>query len=391
MRILILGGDGYLGWPTAMHLACQGHDVLVVDNYLKRDLSGASSSGSLFPTLLLQERAHAFERETGKTIDYRMADCTNYNNLCDILNGFEPDTIVHYAELPSAPYSMLGYSEAKRTMDNNLNTTLALAHAVMYLELDCHIIKLGTMGEYGTPNVTIEEGWFDVVSDEGEHRFLYPAEPGSMYHVTKVQDTHMLWLYCKTHGLRVTDIMQGPVYGTDTDETILHSDLSTSFHYDDLFGTVVNRFVAQAVCGHPLTVYGAGGQTRGYINLRDVVKCIELIAENPADKGELRIFNQVTEFFTVQQLAEKVRDAALSIGLSCSINAVPNPRKEEEEHFYRVHCDGLTDLGLKPTHMTQDTLVGMIRAVQGHSDRINSKHILPRHGWRRQLPADYQI
>ena len=379
MKIMVLGGDGYLGWPTAMHLAVNGHEVQVVDNYLKRDIAKYAGAESLITPPMLGHRAMVFASCTGLSIDYHMGDCTQYALLRELIYAFQPDAVVHYAELPSAPYSMLGYHEARATMDNNLHTTLALAHAVMEAAPDCHIIKLGTMGEYGTPNVPINEGWLDHHVDGRDQRFLYPAQPGSLYHVTKVQDTHLLWLYCRTHQLRVTDIMQGPVYGLETSETKLHQDLGTSFHYDDLFGTVLNRFVAQAVVGHPLTVYGAGGQTRGFIHLQDVVRCIQLICTNPPDKGNLRIINQITEVQSVLELAEMVQEAA---DFPVTIKRVPNPREEAEEHFFEVDASTLRTMGLKPTVMTKELLADMLRTIHGYGAGIKQESILPRHSWR---------
>lgn len=384
MKIVILGGNGYLGWPTAMHLSTRGHDVVIVDNYLKEKLSGYHNCHPLVRALHMQERSDLFYNATGKRIDYSHIDCTSYRNLRSVLLQIKPDAVVHYAEIPSAPYSMLDYVSARATLDNNLHTTLALAHAVKDVCPDAHIIKLGTLGEYGTPNAPIQEGWMRVTreGDNGQdqsHVFLYPAEPGSLYHVTKVQDTHLLWLYCKTHGLKVTDVMQGPVYGLSTPETEMHPELMTSFYYDALFGTVLNRFVAQAVISHPLTVYGAGGQTKGFINLRDVVWCIDLMCENPPLAGHLRIVNQFTEVHTVMELAQMVQRAA---DVPVSIKQIPNPREEKEEHFYEVEHHVLSEMGLKPTLMTEEVLADMLRTVSLYGELINSDVMLPKHSWR---------
>lgn len=383
MKIVILGGDGYLGWPTAMHLAAQGHTVTIVDNYLKRSLMITSGCAPLIDTSRMAERCKEFALVGWRQIGWRVADCTNYALMRSLLEEFRPDAIVHYAEIPSAPFSMQGYDEAHQTMTNNLGTTLALIHAVMAACPDAHIIKLGTMGEYGTPNVAIKEGWLDYAEGGREQRFLYPASPGSLYHVTKVQDTHLLWLYAKTHGLRVTDIMQGPVYGMTTSETKLSPKLATSFHYDDLFGTVINRFVAEVVAGVPPTVYGKGGQTRGFIHLRDVVRCIELIASTPPQRGELRIINQIASTHTVLQLAELVCAAAVEHGLGrIEPLHLQNPRLEEEEHYFDVEAVTLKAMGLKPVALDITTVGELIGDVLPHRASIDVSTIKPRLSWR---------
>jgi len=315
MRILILGGDGYLGWPTAMHFAARGHEVAVVDNYLRREAARATRSEPLFSNPNLEERAEIFEAATGKHIQVHIGDCTDYRLMARWVEQFVPDALVHYAEQPSAPYSMMGYSEAHRTLRNNLDATFNAIWSVLEYAPDCHIIKLGTMGEYGTPDIDIEEGWIDIEHKGRRDRFLYPRAAGSLYHTTKVLDTDLLWFYVRTYGLRVTDLMQGPVYGLSTAESDLDARLLPNFHYDDIFGTVVNRFIVQAVAGIPLTVYGKGGQKRGYLNLRDTLQCVELAALNPVPAGELRILNQFTEQFSVNELAERVREAGAGRGV----------------------------------------------------------------------------
>lgn len=393
MRVLILGADGYLGWPTAMHFAARGHHVTAVDSYLKRQISERHGCNTLIKMPLLSERCVAFKEETGVGIEHRVIDLMHFTEMRSLLRKAHPDVVIHYAELPSAPYSMMGYREAQITMQNNLNTTLSLAHAVMEAVREGrpmpHIIKLGTMGEYGTPNYPVKEGWLDLDGPYGRHRFLYPAEPGSLYHVTKVQDTHLLWLYCRTHGLRVTDIMQGPVYGIETAETRLNPEkLGTSFHYDDLFGTVINRFIAQAVAGHPLTVYGSGGQTRGFIFLRDVLQAVELLANNPADASEYRIVNQISQTEKIRDIAVMVATAARGHGRpDCLIEYVPNPREELEEHGYRVDYQTLTSLGFKPTKMHRGLFVDMINAIAPHRAQIDAHIIRPRFSWRRSPTA----
>ncbi len=307
MRILIMGGDGYLGWPTAMRLAAKGHQVLAADNYLRRNLCLQTSSPPLFATPDLTERAELYRALCGREIKVAIGDLRDYRFLERLFLDFAPEAVVHYAEQPSAPYSMLGHAEARLTLLNNLETTLNLVFAVKEHAPRCQIVKLGTMGEYGTPNIAIEEGWLTVEHKGRRHTFLYPRQGSSLYHTTKVQDTDLLWFYVRTNGLSVTDLMQGPVYGLYTPEAEPDPRLMPFFNYDDIFGTVVNRFLVQAAAGVPLTVFGQGGQTRGYLNLLDTLQCLELALANPVEAGKLRILNQFTEVFSVNQLAELVK------------------------------------------------------------------------------------
>ncbi len=381
MRILILGGDGYLGWPTAMDLARRGHTVRVVDNYLRRTIALQTRSEALIPTPNLEERCQIFKQVTGVDIEADVIDCSQFELLSQIVEDFAPETIIHYAEQPSAPYSMIGQPQAALTLNNNLNVTFNVIWAVLEHAPDCHIVKLGTMGEYGTPNIDIEEGWLEVTHKGRSQTFLYPRQAGSLYHTTKVLDTDLLWFYVRTHSLRVTDLMQGPVYGLSTDESDLDSRLLPNFHYDDIFGTAVNRFLVQAVSRIPLTVYGKGGQIRGYLNLRDTLQCVRLAAESPADSGELRILNQFTETFSVNQLAERVVNAGSALGIDVEVQHLPNPRKEAEEHYYNPAHSGLLELGLEPTLMSEEVLTGMLEVVREHADRIDTDKILPRVSW----------
>ncbi len=382
MRVLILGGDGYLGWPTAMAFAAKGHDVWVMDNYSRRHIAQQTQSEALIPNPNLHDRAAIFQAVSGYDIKVTIGDVTNYRLLSGIFQEFQPETVVHYAEQPSAPYSMIGYDEARYTLNNNLNATFNLIYAVMEYAPDCHIIKLGTMGEYGTPNIDIEEGWLEVEHKGRKQKFLYPRQTGSLYHTTKIHDTDLLWFYVRAFGIRVTDLMQGPVYGLFTPETDLDERLLPNFHYDDIFGTVVNRFLVQAVAGVPLTVYGKGGQIRGYLNLNDTLQCVELSMNTPADHGELRIFNQLTETFTVNQLAENVKRAGDALGLNVQIKPTDNPRKEPEEHYYNPVYTGLLELGLTPHYMTQEVLIAMLERVMQYRENIDVKKIMPRVRWK---------
>lgn len=383
MRILILGADGYLGWPTAMMFAAKGHEVLAVDNYLRRTMAIETDSNPLFSTPVLTERARLFKEYSGKEINVRVADLADPMASDSIFKEFKPDVVVHYAEQPSAPYSMRSETSARLTLRNNLDVTFNCIWGAINHAPDCHIVKLGTMGEYGTPNVDIEEGWLELEHKGRKDRVLFPRAAGSLYHTTKVLDTDLLWFYVRTYGLRVTDLMQGPVYGLSTEEADLNESLMPNFHYDDIFGTVVNRFLVQAVAGVPLTVYGKGGQTRGYLNLLDTLQCVRLAAESPVAKGELRIMNQFTELFSVNQLADMVQKAGKRVGLDVKVNNIPNPRKEKEEHYYNVVFSALKGLGLQPNLLTEDVLVSMLEKVVRHQNQIEPRKILPRVSWNK--------
>lgn len=371
MKILILGADGYLGWPTAMHFSALGHSVIAVDNYFKRDLAMKLNCESLISCVNLNVRASLWQEVTGRAIDVRIGDVTDYGFLGAMVEDVQPDVIVHYAEQPSAPYSMLNRDAAAVTLKNNLVGTLNIVHAIKKHVPNCHLIKLGTMGEYGTPNIDIEEGWIDIVHKGRHEKFLFPRQASSLYHTTKIQDTDMLWFYVRTWGLRVTDLMQGPVYGILTGESNLDERLLPSFHYDEIFGTVVNRFIVQAICGHPLTVYGKGTQIRGYLNLKDTLACVNLSANDPADPGELRIFNQITETFSVNQLADMVSTVGKQLGYSVTVGKLENPRVEKEDHYYNPTYSGLLDLGLCPHRLTDEVLRNLFEVVARYRDQMN--------------------
>lgn len=383
MKILILGGDGYLGWPTAMMFAAQGHEVLAVDNYLRRTMALETDSTPLFSTPVLSERARLFKEASGREVRVAIADCADHAAMDAIFADFKPEAVVHYAEQPSAPYSMLSETTARSTLHNNLGVTFNVIWGIINHVPECHMVKLGTMGEYGTPNIDIEEGWLEIEHKGRKDKFLYPRAAGSLYHTTKVLDTDLLWFYVRTYGLRVTDLMQGPVYGLSTAEADLADELLPNFHYDDIFGTLVNRFLVQAVAGVPLTVYGKGGQTRGYLNLVDTLQCVRLAAENPVEKGELRIMNQFTELFTVNELAEKVQNVGNHMGLDVQIKSIPNPRKEQEDHYYNAHFSQLLELGLTPHLMSDDVIAGMLEKVIRYKNLIETRKILPRVVWNK--------
>lgn len=381
MRILILGGDGYLGWPTAMHLASNGHDVVVVDNYLRRRLCVEESVPPLFNVPDLYKRSSLWESLSGYKIPVFIGDLSQWEFVDEVFREFIPDAIVHYAEQPAAPYSMLNRKAAMLTLQNNITVTANVIFAVREFCPDAHIVKLGTMGEYGTPNIDIEEGWLEVKHKNRKHKFLYPRQASSLYHTTKIMDTDLLWFYVRMWNIRVTDLMQGPVYGIFTDETGDDERLLPFFNYDELFGTVLNRFVVQAVAGYPLTVYGKGGQTRGYLNIKDTLNCVRLSLENPAKKGELRIFNQFTETFSVNEIAERVQRVGDHLGLNVKIQPVENPRMEAENHYYNPIHTGLFELGLEPNYLTDDVLSQMLEFVVKHKDSIKIDQIYRKVKW----------
>jgi UDP-sulfoquinovose synthase len=382
MRILVLGGDGYLGWPTAMRLAARRDDVMVVDNYLRRTLARETQSEPLVATPDLTERAALFASITGLRIAVEIGDCTDHEFLSRIFEEFQPEAVVHYAEQPSAPYSMMGYDEARRTLQNNIGGTFNVIWSVIQHAPRCHIVKLGTMGEYGTPNIDIEEGWIGIEHKGRRDRFVFPRQGASLYHTTKILDTDLLWFYVRSHDLRVTDLMQGPVYGLSTPEADCDPRLAPHFHYDDIFGTVLNRFLVQAVADVPLTIYGSGGQTRGFLNIEDTLQCVELALRRPPASGELRILNQFTERFSVRQLAERVVDVGNRLGLDVHVASIVNPRKEKEEHYYNPKHQALLDLGLEPHYLTDDVLADLLERVGRHRDAIDPTRIMPRVRWR---------
>lgn len=381
MRVLIAGGDGYLGWPTAMKLSDKGHDVLVVDNYLRREMAIKEDVECLCSMPNLHERTRIWKEHTGKEIKTIIDDLADWNVISKIFNSFHPDVVIHYAEQPSAPYSMLNRNAAFLTLNNNLNVTVNIVFAVKEFTPDAHIIKLGTMGEYGTPNIDIEEGWLHIEHKGRKSKFLYPRQAGSLYHTTKIMDTDLLWFYVRMWGLRVTDLMQGPVYGIFTDESKHDDRLLPFFSYDELFGTVLNRFVAQAIIGYPLTVYGKGGQTRGYLNIKDTLNCVELSLDSPADRGELRIFNQFTETFSVNDLAAITQAAGARLDIDVKIKNIENPRKEMEEHYYNPAHTGLLELGLQPNFLTENVLVEMMEYVLRHKNKIEKHKIFRGTKW----------
>ncbi len=383
MRILILGGDGYLGWATSMHFARRGHEVHALDNYLRRNAHREAGTDSLTPIgPSLPARAEAFRDVTGDTIEVTEGDLTDWTVVERVFGEFQPEAIVHYGEMPSAPYSMIDREHAVFTQSNNVLGTLNVLYAIAELAPEAHLVKLGTMGEYGTPNIDIEEGFIQIDYRGRSDTLPYPKVPGSIYHLSKVHDSHNIHFACRVWGLRATDLNQGVVYGIQTDETALDERLHTRFDYDEVFGTALNRFCLQAVIGHPLTVYGKGGQTRGYLNIVDTLQCIELAVTHPAEPGEFRVFNQFTEQFSIVELAEHVRKAGAEVGLDVRVHHYDNPRVELEDHYYNARHTKLLDLGLRP-HLLSDTLIeSMFAEIERYKDRVIRDHIDPKTRWR---------
>jgi UDP-sulfoquinovose synthase len=390
MKILVLGGDGYLGWPTAMYLAERGHEVAAVDSFHRRLFDHEIGADSLIPILPLQDRINLWASLKKKPIKPYVGDITNWDFIEHVWKEFEPESIVHYAEHRAAPFSMLSRRHAVITQVNNVVGTLNILFAMKDLTPEAHLVKLGTMGEYGTPNIDIEEGYIEVHHNGRSDLMTFPKKASSFYHLSKVHDSHNIEFVCRAWGLRATDLNQGVVYGVHTDETALHPGLATRFDYDDVWGTALNRFCVEAAIDHPITVYGKGGQTRGFLDIRDTLQCVELAAMNPADFGEFRVFNQFTEQFTVQELAEKVADGGRKLGWHPIIENITNPRFEMEEHYYNAKHTKLMDLGLQP-HYLSDTLIdGLLETVRRQADRVNRRLLYPRHTWKEGLIEDVE-
>jgi UDP-sulfoquinovose synthase len=382
MRVLILGGDGYLGWPTAMRFSGGGHEVSVVDNFSRRRWHEAHGTDSLTPIGSLDERIAGWKEISGKDVVSYVGAIEDPEFLERVIIETRPEVVIHYGEQPSAPYSMASREQAVETQYTNVIGTLNLLFFLRDHAPDCHLVKLGTMGEYGTPNIDIEEGFIEIEHKGRSDTLPFPKLPGSLYHLSKVHDSNNIHFACRIWGLRSTDLNQGVVYGIETDETAEDERLATRFDYDEWFGTVLNRFCVQAVIGHPLTVYGQGGQTRGFLNIRDTLQCVELAVNNPAEAGEYRVFNQFTESFSVAQLAELVRTAAGEVGIEVAIENVENPRVELEEHYYNPVHTKLLDLGLQPSLLGDELVRSMLKTIERHRDRVIDSAIDPRTQWK---------
>jgi UDP-sulfoquinovose synthase len=379
VNILVLGGDGYLGWPTALYLSRRGHRVGVVDNFARRGYDFEMGVESLVPIVSLQQRVRRWRDLSDLTMEVYVGDLTDATFVQDTIASFRPDAVVHFAEQRSAPYSMIDRSHAVYTQVNNVVGTLNLLYAIAEQNRDIHLVKLGTMGEYGTPNIDIEEGYIEIKHRGRTDVLPYPKQPGSFYHLSKVHDSHNIMFACRIWDIRATDLNQGIVYGHSTEETDLHPELATRFDYDGVFGTVLNRFCVQAVMGHPLTVYGEGGQTRGMLNILDTLACVELALHNPAERGEFRVFNQFTESYSVGQLADMVVEA---FDGDAVIEHCEDPRVEKQEHYYRAAHTKLLDLGLVPHLLSPPVLKAMLAVCDHFKRNVNVEAILPTVEWR---------
>lgn len=382
MKIVVAGGDGFCGWPTALYLSHKGHEVTIVDNLVRREIDDELGSNSVTPILPLEERVSAWKEVSGKEIAVVIGDLTDYDTVAGLFQDLQPEAFVHFAEHRSAPYSMIDREHAIENHRNNVEGTLNVLWAIKDYAPDCHLVKLGTMGEYGQPNIDIEEGWIEIEHKGRKDRLPFPKQPGSFYHLTKVHDSDNIMFACRIWGIRATDLNQGVVYGLETEETRLDPRLVNRFDYDAVFGTALNRFIIQAAIGHDLTVYGNGSQTRGYLNIQDTVRCIEIACENPADRGEFRVFNQFTEQFSVQELAEKVQKVAKDLGTEVAIDHLENPRVEKYDHYYNAVNTNLLDLGLEPHLLTDEHLTEVLKVAQNNTDRVKRELVLPTVTWK---------
>lgn len=384
MKVAILGIDGYLGWTLAVYLVSRGYEVVGLDNLLRRRCVQSMGSDSVIPIGNMDDRVFKLWEMYGTgCVNYRPADLRDWNATWQFLDTFLPDVVVHFAEIPSAPYSMISLDNCVLTQVNNVVGTLNVLYAIKQYCPKTHLIKLGTMGEYGTPNVEIPEGFFDIEYKGRKDRLPFPKQAGSWYHQSKVHDTNNIMMACKLWNLKATDIMQGVVFGTHISEMQGDPQLLTRFDIDEAFGTAINRFCAQALIGHPLTVYGKGGQTRGFLPLKDSMQCIELLIKRPPKNGEYRVVNQFQDLYTVRALASLVQGVASDMGYPAEIEHTDNPRLEAEEHFYEVEHETLKHLGYEPTLDTKRELIGMFHVLENYKDRINRDVIVKDIKWTR--------
>jgi UDP-sulfoquinovose synthase len=379
---MVLGGDGYCGWATSLYLSAKGHSVAIVDNFIRRQWDHEVGAQTLTPILPLSDRLRTWTQVTGRVVDVFVGDVTDHDFLLSTVKQFEPEAIIHFAEQRSAPYSMIDRKHAVFTQVNNVVGTLNVLFAIRETQPDCHLIKLGTMGEYGTPNIDIEEGYITIEHNGRRDVLPFPKQAGSFYHLSKVHDSHNMMFACKIWGVRATDLNQGVVYGTMTDEVGLDEALINRLDYDEVFGTVLNRFCVQAAIDEPLTVYGKGGQTRGFLDIRDTVRCVELACLNPAARGECRVYNQFTEQFSVLEIAMKVQEAGKHLGLKVEIDHIPDPRVEAEQHYYNAKHTKLLELGLQPHFLSDSLLDSLMNIAVKYRDRVDPTVMLPQVDWR---------
>lgn len=382
-KVMIIGGDGYCGWATALHLSNLGYEVAIVDSLVRRLFDEQLGTQTLTPIVSLKNRVKKWKHISGKQLSVYIGDICDFEFLEDAFKSFEPHHVVHYGEQRSAPYSMMDRSRAVFTQHNNVIGTINVLFAIKEFSPECHLVKLGTMGEYGTPNIDIEEGFITITHNGRTDTMPYPKQASSFYHLSKVHDSHNIAFACKAWKIRATDLNQGVVYGVSTPETSLDVELINRLDYDGVFGTALNRFCVQAAVGHPLTVYGKGGQTRGYLDIRDTVQCIELAIANPAKLGEFRVFNQFTEQFSVNDLAKVVTQAGQKLGIEVKAINVPNPRVEAEEHYYNAKHTKLAELGLKP-HLLSDALLdSLLNFAIMYKNRVDMAQIMPAVSWKK--------
>jgi len=385
VRVLVAGADGYIGFPLCMHLANIGFDVAGVDNFLRRKWVAEVGSHSATPIGSMAERIRAFEHSFGRRIHFEYGDLRDYDFVHYMLEKYKPDTVVHLGEQASAPFSMIDVDHAVRTQTNNIVGTLNILHAIHKLVPHCHLVKMGSMGEYGTPNIDVPEGFFEIEYRGRKDTLPFPRRAFTdWYHWSKTFDSGNLMLASEIWSLRSTDIMQGVVYGTRTDE-MLNDHLLTRFDFDSIFGTVLNRFCAQAAVGHKLTVYGSGGQRRPLIALRDSIQCLVLVIENPPDEGEYRVFNQFDKTYNAAELAQKVKEVGNKLGLDTEIQYIENPRIEDEQlHYYNPICEKLYQLGFKAKHKLEEELEIMLTDLSKYKHRLIAKQdqSLPKVGWK---------
>lgn len=373
MRVLITGVDGYLGWSLAIYLADHGHEVAGIDNYARRLWVGQMGSQSAIPVAAMAERLSAYREHAGQNLRFYKGDLADYNFVLNAYKSFRPDAIVYLGEMPSAPYSMIDVQKAVYTQTNNIMGTLVSLYAIQEAAPECHLVKLGTMGEYGTPDVDIPEGWFELEYRGRKERMLFPRRAGSWYHQSKVHDSNNVEMACRLWGLRSTDVMQGVVYGTYIPEMGDNPELRTRFDFDQAFGTAINRFCAQATIGLPLTPYGKGHQKRGFLPLGDSMQCLNLAVENPPEAGEYRVFNQFEDVYDVTTLAEKVQAIGAEFGLDVKIHPMENPRAEAEQHYYNPDHQHLLDLGYQPTRDMDTELRQVFRDLIPFRHRIEER------------------
>ena len=383
MKILILGGDGYLGWPTSMHLANEGHEVYSIDNLSKRKIASEHGVEPLNIIKPFNERVKIWNKNQKNKIKHMISDLLNYKVLCEILKEFKPETIIHYAEQPSAPYSMASREKAVFTQHNNVIGNLNLLFAMKKYCPDSHLVKLGTMGEYGTPNIDIEEGWLNIEHNGRKEKVLYPKKPGSFYHLSKVHDSANIEFACRIWGLRCTDLNQGFVYGISTKEIDLDYDnLSTAFHYDSIFGTIINRFITQLATERDMTVYGKGNQKRAFLNIIDTINCVKIASNNPPKGGEFRVFNQFSEFSSLNEISKRIESYATANKIKSKISHIKNPRIEDEDHYYNPKNTSLISLGLKPIIMDNEQIDKIYKVIKKNQERVNLDTLSPDINWK---------